>query len=98
VRFIIRAQIPAEAGNRMVKDPNFLNDIEKHISNIKAEATYFFEAGGDRVMVFVADIPSADMIPAIAEPLFQKYSAKVEFHPVMVLDDLKKAIAKFGNK
>ncbi|MGQ0795764.1 MAG: hypothetical protein ACT4N5_06250 [Nitrosopumilaceae archaeon] len=94
MRFIIRAQIPAEAGNRMVKDPNFISDMEKYISNVKAEAVYFFEAGGDRTVVFIADISSADMIPSIAEPLFQKYSAKVEFHPVMVLDDLKKALSK----
>jgi hypothetical protein len=32
------------------------------------------------------------MIPSIAEPLFQDIGAKVEFHPVMVLEDLKKAI------
>ena len=32
------------------------------------------------------------MIPSIAEPLFQDIGAKVEFHPVMVFEDLKKAI------
>lgn len=96
MRFIVRAQIPTEAGNKMVKDPNFLQEIEKYIANTKAEATYFFEAGGDRVMVFILDVSSADMIPAIAEPLFQKFSAKVEFHPAMVLADLKKAIGKLG--
>jgi len=96
MRFIVRAQIPTEAGNKMVKDPNFLHELENYIDTIKAEAVYFFEAGGDRVTVFVVDVSSADMIPAIAEPLFQKYSAKVEFHPVMVLADLKKAIGKLG--
>ena len=35
---------------------------------------------------------NADQIPSVAEPLFQDLGAKVEFHPVMVLDDLKKAI------
>ena len=35
---------------------------------------------------------NADQIPFVAEPLFQDLGEKVEFHPVMVLDDLKKAI------
>ncbi len=44
-------------------------------------------------MVLVLDLQSPDMIPAIAEPLFQGYEANVEIHPAMNLDDLKKAIS-----
>jgi hypothetical protein len=54
------------------------------------------EASGDRVMVFIVNMESTDMMPAIAEPLFQGFGAKVEFHPVMVFDDLKKAIQNLG--
>lgn len=42
-------------------------------------------------MAFVVNMDSLDMNPSIAEPLFQGMSANVEFHPVMLLDDLKKA-------
>ena len=38
------------------------------------------------------------MIPSIAEPLFQEMGANVEFHPVMSLDDLKKAIQHMNNQ
>lgn len=41
------------------------------------------------------DISSSDQIPAIAEPFFQM-GAKVEFHPAMVLDDLKKGLANLS--
>jgi hypothetical protein len=34
----------------------------------------------------------ADQIPVLAEPLFSGMGARVEFHPVMSLDDLKKGI------
>ena len=44
-------------------------------------------------MVLVLDLPSPDMIPAVAEPLFQNFEANVEIHPAMNLDDLKKAIS-----
>lgn len=94
MRFIIRAKIPTEAGNKMVKDPNFLKNLEEYMNNTKPEAAYFFEANGDRVMGFVVDMQSADQIPAFAEPLFQRLGANVEFHPVMSFADLKKAISK----
>jgi len=92
MRFLVRAQIPTEIGNKIVKNPKFLQELENYIHKVKAEASYFFEAGGDRTFVFIVNIESAEMIPSIAEPLFQDIGAKVEFHPVMVFEDLKKGI------
>lgn len=92
MRFLIRANIPTEDGNKMVQDPNFLEKLEKYINKIKAEATYFFHADGNRVAVFIVDIQSADQIPVLAEPLFSGMGAHLEFHPVMSIDDLKKGI------
>lgn len=91
MRFAIRVTIPTEVGNKIVKDPNFIPNIEKFIKENNVEAAYFYEAGGDRSTTYILDLPSADKIPVIAEPLFQM-GAKVQFHPVMLLDDLKKAI------
>jgi hypothetical protein len=90
MRFILRAQIPTEAGNRMMQNPNGMKDIESYMQKIKPEAAYFFEAGGDRTMVFVVNMDRTDQMAAFAEPLFM-IGAKVEFHPVMLLEDLKRA-------
>ena len=92
MRFLIRAKIPTEDGNKMVQDPNLLEKLEKYINKVKAEATYFFEADGDRVAAFIVDIQSADQIPVLTEPLFSGMGARVELHPVMSLVDLKKGI------
>lgn len=92
MRFILRAQIPTEAGNRMMQNPNGMKDVEAYIRSINAEAAYFFEAGGDRTMVFVVNMERTDQMAVLAEPLFMM-GAKVEFHPVMLLEDLKKAEA-----
>ena len=92
MRFLISAKIPTEAGNQMVQDPNLLNKLETYIDKVNAEATYFFEADGNRVAAFIVDIPSADHIPVMVEPLFSGMGAHVELHPVMSLDDLKKGI------
>ena len=96
MRFLVRAQIPTDAGNRMVKNPKFMQNLEDYIKKVNAEASYFFEAGGDRTFAFIVNLESSDMIPSVAEPLFQDFGAKVEFHPVMVLEDLKKALAHMG--
>jgi hypothetical protein len=93
MRFLIRAKIPTEAGNKMVKDPNFLKNLEDYMNKAKPEAAYFFEADGNRVMAFIVEMQSVDQIPALAEPLFQGMGANVEFHPVMTFDDLKKALS-----
>jgi hypothetical protein len=92
MRFLVCAKIPTESGNKMVQDPNFLKKIETYIDKVKSEATYFYEADGNRVAAFVVDIQSADQIPVIVEPLFSGMDAHIELHPVMSLDDLKKGI------
>lgn len=92
MRFIVRAVIPTEAGNKMVKDPNFISNMENYIKANNVAASYFLELNGDRTVVFVMDLSSVDRIPAVAEPLFMM-GAKVEFHPAMTFEDLKKGVA-----
>ena len=96
MRFLVKAEIPTEASNKMVKNPKFLQNLEDYMKKVNAEAAYFFEAGGNRTFAFIVNMDTADMIPSIAEPLFQDLGAKVEFHPVMVLGDLKKALERLG--
>jgi hypothetical protein len=85
MRFIVRVKIPTEAGNKNIQDPKFIQTLEEYISKVKPEASYFFEADGDRVSAFVVNMDSADMIPAIAEPLFQGMNSNVEIHHVCSL-------------
>jgi len=90
MRFLVRITLNAEGGNKMIKDPKGIKKLEAYYKKIKAEAAYFYEDNGERTMAFIIDMKSVDMIPAIAEPMFQEFNAKVEFHPVMILEDLKK--------
>lgn len=94
MRVLVRAMVSTVAGNKMVNDPNFLKKIEEYVKKFNCEASYFAEVNGNRTLVFVLDLPSSDMIPAIAEPLFQGFEANVETHPAMNLDDLKTAISR----
>jgi len=94
MRFLVRIQPTVEGGNKWVKDPESLQKLEAYYEKIKAEAAYFYEQNGLRTFAFIIDLPSVDKIPGIAEPMFQEFNAKVEFHPVMNFDDLKKGLSK----
>lgn len=74
----------------MMQNPNGMKEIERYIQSVKAEAAYFLEAGGMRTMVFVVNMERTDQMAALAEPLFM-IGANVEFHPVMLWEDLRKA-------
>jgi hypothetical protein len=76
MRFFLYVQIPTEAGNTIVQDPNLLRKIEDYINNVKAEAAYFGPSNGNRTMFFVVNMDTADMIPKILEPLFQDFKAE----------------------
>jgi hypothetical protein len=92
MRFLVRAKIPTESGNKAVQDPNFLRNIEEYINKVKAEAAYFMPLDGHRAACFIVNVESSDQIPTITEPLFLGMGANVDLIPVMNLDDLKKGL------
>jgi len=94
MRFIVTIQPTVEGGNKMMKDPKGLQKLEAYYKKIKGEAAYFYEKNGLRTFTFIIDLPSVDQLPSVAEPMFQEYSASIEFHPVMVFEDLKKGLSK----
>jgi len=93
LRFIIIARFPTEAGNKMIDDPNGIKSVEDYLKKVKAEAAYFSEDKGERTFYIIVDMPRADMIPDVGEPLFH-LGAKVKIRPAMVLDDVKKAMQR----
>lgn len=65
------------------------------MKDMKAEAAYFLEMDVQRTVLYFVEMPNVDMMVPISEPFFQM-GADVKFHPVMVLDDLKKGFAAAG--
>jgi hypothetical protein len=70
MRFLIRARIPAEPGNKMVQDPNFMTKLEEYIKKIKPEASYFMPVEGQRSMAYIVNIERNDQIPSTVEQYF----------------------------
>lgn len=91
MRCLLKAVMPVETGNAAIADGSLPKTLESILSDLKPEAAYFAEEDGKRTGYIFFDLKDAAQIPAVAEPWFLALNAHVEFHPVMIFDDFKKA-------
>ena len=91
-----------EAGNAAAKAGTLGSTVEKIVADLKPEAVYFFNGdNGNRSGSIVFDMKDTSQIPAVAEPWYLAFNAKVSFRPVMNPQDLAKAgpsITKAGQQ
>jgi hypothetical protein len=102
MRMLLRVSVPVEAGNAAAKAGTLGPTIERILADLKPEAAYFFaDDDGNRSGSIVFDMKDSSQIPAIAEPWFLAFNAKVSFRPVMNPQDLATAgpsITKAGQQ
>lgn len=91
MRFLFKVGIPVEAGNGAAKEGKLHEKIQSLLAELKPEAVYFATDNGQRTAFIFMDMQDASQIPAIAEPWFLAFNAKVDMQPVMVPDDLMSA-------
>jgi hypothetical protein len=91
MRFLVKITVPHEPFNTYVKDGSVEHKMGAILGETKPEAAYFTELNGKRAALLIVHIDETSQIPAIAEPWFLQFNADVEFHPVMLGDDLGKA-------
>jgi hypothetical protein len=90
MRFLLKVHIPVESGNAAARAGKLGATIQSILADLKPEAVYFTDDKGQRTGFVFLQMQDASEIPAIAEPWFLAFNASVEFHPVMVPDDLAK--------
>ncbi len=95
MRFLVKAVIPLEAGNDLVRDPEMMQRIQAVLADLKPEAAYFAAADGQRTIYLIVNMNEAHEIARIAEPLWLGFEADVELIPVMVQEDFAKAASFF---
>ena len=99
MRMLIDVTFPLEPFNTMVKNGTAGQKIQQILEDIKPEAVYFTEGGGNRRAILIVDIPDPSKVPAVAEPFFLTFNASVELRIVMAPEDLAKAgLEELGKK
>ena len=89
MRMLLRVSIPVEAGNAAAKAGTLGSTVERIVSDLKPEAAYFFaDDNGQRAGAIVFDMKDPSQIPAIVEPWFLAFNAKISLRPVMAPQDL----------
>jgi len=90
---MLRWTVPVERGNQAIEDGSLGQAMESLLQQLEPEAAYFLAEDGKRGGMVFFDMADPSQIPQIAEPLFLRLNAAVEFVPVMNPDDLRKALA-----
>jgi hypothetical protein len=93
MRFLLIASMSTETANEVVRSGRIGQVMQKTLQQLKPEAAYFGPGNGVRTAYLVVNVDDVSQIPAISEPFFQEVGAKVEFIPVMTVEDLTKGLA-----
>jgi len=104
MRMLLRAIIPNEPANTLIRNGTFQGTVKKILDDLKPEAAYFVATdNGERCAVVVFDMKESSELPKVAEPFFLALNARVTVRPTMNPQDLaaagpgfERAIKEYG--
>ncbi len=92
MRLMLKAQMDTAAASRAIQEGRMPAVMQSMMEQLKPEAAYFGPDNGQRTAFIIFDMTDPSQLPAISEPLFSEFNARVEVFPVMDRDDLQRGL------
>ena len=97
MRMMLKAQMDTAAATKAIEEGRMPTVMHSMMEQLKPEAAYFGPDGGVRTAFIIFQMDDPSQLPAISEPLFSEFNARVEIFPVMDRDDLARGLSALGS-
>jgi len=97
MRMMLKAQMDTAVASKAIQEGRMPTVMQSMMEKLQPEAAYFGPDDGKRTAFIIFQMDDPSQLPAISEPLFSEFNARVEVFPVMDRDDLEKGLSALGS-
>ncbi len=97
MRMMLKAQMDTATATKAIQEGRMPTVMQTMMEKLQPEAAYFGPDGGQRTAFIIFQMDDPSQLPAISEPFFSEFNARVEIFPVMDKDDLERGLSALGS-